>query len=79
MAYRRKLYDSVEALQADLDAFLTFYNEARRTGTARRPHARPDLHRSLARPEGAPVAAQAPVLQLTATRPSVRSSPAMYR
>jgi len=29
LAYRRKIYDSVEALQADLDAFIPFYNERR--------------------------------------------------
>lgn len=29
LAYRRKHYDSVEALQADLDAFVAFYNSGR--------------------------------------------------
>jgi transposase InsO family protein len=29
LAYRRKIYESVEALQADLDAFVAFYNAAR--------------------------------------------------
>ena len=29
LAYRRKHYDSVEALQADLDAFMAFYNSGR--------------------------------------------------
>ncbi len=29
MAYRKRLYESVEALQTDLDAFLSFYNERR--------------------------------------------------
>lgn len=29
LAYRRKHYDSVEALQADLDAFVAFYNASR--------------------------------------------------
>ena len=29
LAYRRKFYDSIEALQTDLDAFLQFYNERR--------------------------------------------------
>jgi transposase InsO family protein len=28
-AYHQKMYDSVEALQADLDAFVLFYNEKR--------------------------------------------------
>jgi transposase InsO family protein len=29
LAYRRKFYESLEALQTDLDAFLQFYNERR--------------------------------------------------
>ena len=29
LAYRRKIYDAVEALQADLDAFVAFYNAER--------------------------------------------------
>lgn len=29
VAYRKRLYESVEALQADLDSFLSFYNERR--------------------------------------------------
>lgn len=29
VAYRKRLYESVEALQADLDAFVSFYNERR--------------------------------------------------
>jgi len=29
VAYRKRLYESVEALQTDLDAFLSFYNERR--------------------------------------------------
>jgi len=29
LAYRKRIYDSVEALQADLDAFVQFYNERR--------------------------------------------------
>ncbi len=27
VAYRKRLYESVEALQLDLDGFLSFYNE----------------------------------------------------
>jgi transposase InsO family protein len=29
VAYRKRLYESVEALQTDLDGFLSFYNERR--------------------------------------------------
>ena len=29
VAYRKRFYESVEALQADLDAFLDFYNTRR--------------------------------------------------
>ncbi|MEO6055211.1 MAG: integrase core domain-containing protein [Gemmatimonadales bacterium] len=29
VAYRKRLHESVEALQADLDGFLSFYNERR--------------------------------------------------
>lgn len=59
LAYRRKLYDSVEALQADLDAFLTFYNEGRAHHGYRTQGRTPaqTFTDHLARPEVAPIAA----------------------
>lgn len=38
MAYRKRFYESVEALQADLDTFLDFYNTRRASWLS---HARP--------------------------------------
>lgn len=48
VAYRKRLSESVEALQRDLDAFLSFYNERRaHHGQSHAgPDAAPDLHRA---------------------------------
>jgi transposase InsO family protein len=59
LAYRRKIYDSVEALQADLDAFLAFYNAERAHHGYRTLGRTPlqTLTEHLARPEVVPTAA----------------------
>jgi transposase InsO family protein len=59
LAYRRKIYESVEALQADLDAFVEHYNE-RRAHHGYRTQGRTPLqtfHDHLPRPEVAATAA----------------------
>lgn len=59
LAYRRKIYESIEALQADLDTFMAFYN-AERAHHGYRTQGRTPLqtfHEHLARPEVTPVAA----------------------
>jgi transposase InsO family protein len=59
LAYRRKIYTSVEELQADLDEFMRHYNETRAHHGYRTQGRTPlqTFHDHLARPEVAPVAA----------------------
>lgn len=42
VAYRKRLYESIEALQTDLDSFLSFYTERR--ARRRRPEC-PEIFR----------------------------------
>jgi Integrase core domain len=59
LAYSRKIYESIEALQADLDRFVAFYNGERAHHGYRTQGRTPfqTFHDHLARPEVTPVAA----------------------